>query len=179
MQNPYDGSILNHMDVWERDFDEAIKQARAAGRGDVADYISLKSSNDAIRSDGVQWLLETVVEIATAFNEHGARIILDQKDEYLFEHEKAVLTGSFLKLQQGVRCLTFEAGWTRNPGDGFMRGGALVFARIRHFGFPKSGEDLALIRFEGNPQWFTVADDLHRISFDFHSLRPHFEVFLK
>lgn len=163
---------------WERRINEAIRQAAAAGRSDVAEYISLKSSNDAIRATCVKWLFETVLEIVAAFNERGARIIAEHREDHRFDHQKASLTGSFLKLQQGVRCLTLEAGWTRNPGDGFMRGGALAFARIKHFGLPKEAEELVLLRFEGVPQWFAVADERRRISFDITRLRRHFEVFL-
>ncbi|MEZ5428947.1 MAG: hypothetical protein R2747_22065 [Pyrinomonadaceae bacterium] len=164
--------------IWERRLNEAIRRAEDSGRSDVAAYISLKSANDSVRITSVKWLLETVLEIVSAFNERGARILVEQKEDHGFDHEKARLTGSFLKLQQGVRCLTLEAGWTRNPGDGFMRGGALAFARIKHFGFPKEGENLVLLRFEGAPQWFSVADERRRISFNVQSLRRHFEIFM-
>jgi len=163
---------------WDQEINEAIRKAKAEGRSDVAEYISLKSSNDAIRRNCIDWLFETVLDVTAAFNERGVRIDIEKKENYSFDHEKANLTGSFLKLQQGVRCLTFEAGWTRKPGDGFMRGGALAFARIRHFGFPNQSEDLALIRFEDVPQWFIVADERNRISFDIDKLRRHFKVFL-
>ena len=165
-------------EVWQENLNEAIFNAQRHGCSDVAEYISLKSSNDAIRADSIKWLFEIVLEIVAAFNNHGARIKFEQKDEHTFSNEKANLTGSRLKLQQGVRCLTLEAGWTRNPGDGFMRGGALAFARITHFGFPKEREDLVLLRFENQPQWFSVDGEFHRISFDIRRLKRHFEVFL-
>ncbi len=165
-------------EVWQQQLDEAILRANPNERSDVAEYLSLKISNDAIRTNNVEWLFKTVQEIVFAFNERGARIKLEQKENHQFRHEKANLTGSLLKLQQGIRCLTLEAGWTRNPGDGFMRGGALVFARITHFGFPKEAEELVLLRYEEQPQWFSVDGDFHRISFDVRSLRKHFEVFL-
>ena len=48
---------------------------RPAGeRSDVAEYISLKASNDLIREKSVKWLFETVSEIVFAFNARGARI---------------------------------------------------------------------------------------------------------
>ncbi len=165
-------------EVWQEQFDKAIFDAQRQGRNDVAEYISLKSSNDAIRAESIKWLFGTVLEIVSAFNNHGARIKLEQNDNHRFSHQKADLTGSRLKLQQGVRCLTIEAGWTRNPGDGFMRGGALVLARITHFGFPKEAEELVVLRFEDKPQWFSVDGEFHRISFNVKSLKPHFEVFL-
>lgn len=165
-------------EVWQENLDEAIFNAERHGRSDIAEYISLKSSNDAIRAESIKWLFETVLEVVSAFNNHGARIKFEQNDNHRFSHEKANLTGSRLKLQQGVRCLTLEAGWTRNPGDGFMRGGALVFAKLTHFGFPKEAEHLVLLKFEDKPQWFSVDGEFHRISFDIRSLRRHFEIFL-
>lgn len=163
---------------WRQSFNEAILNARQNGRGDIADYISLRSSNDAIRTKGVNWLMETILEVVFAFNNHGARIKIEQKENHQFQNEKAILTGSSLKLRHGVRCMTIEAGWTRNPGDGFMRGGALVFARLTHFGYPKSAEELLLLKFEDKPQWFSVDGEFHRISFDISRLRRHFESLL-
>jgi hypothetical protein len=163
---------------WKQSLEAAINKARENGRGDIADYISLKSSNDAIRTKSLNWLIDTVLEVVFAFNNRDANIKIEQKANHQFQNEKAVLTGSRLKLQRGIRCLTIEAGWTRNPGDGFMRGGALVYARLSHFGFPKSFEELLLLKFEDQPQWFSVDGETHRISFDIRSLRRHFEVFL-
>ncbi len=165
-------------DYWQQSLNEAIDKARQNGRGDIADYISLKSSNDAIREKGIKWLIDTVLEIVFAFNNHGARIKIEQTENHQFQNERAALTGSRLKLQRGIRCLSIEAGWTRNPDDGFMRGGALVYARISHFGFPKPFEELLLLKYENQPQWFSVDGELHRISFDIKRLRPHFEKFL-
>lgn len=165
-------------EVWQEKLNEALLNAQLSERSDVAEYISLKASNDLIREKSVTWLFETVSEIVFAFNARGARIKLEQADNHRFFHQKAHLTGSRLKLQHGIRCLTLEAGWTQQPGDGFMRGGALVFARISHFGFPKEAEELVLLRYEDQPQWFSVDGEFHRISFDIRSLRRHFEVFL-
>jgi hypothetical protein len=165
-------------EVWTRDLKFAIEQAKETNRFEIADFLSLKASNDAIRDESIKWLLETVMEIVFAFNNHGARIKITQKEKHSFKFGYANLRGSLLKLQQGVRCLDFEAGWTRTPDDGFMRGGALACAKITHFGFPKSNEELVLLKFENKPQWFTIADEINRISFNVQSLRKHFETFL-
>lgn len=171
---------MNQLDeIWQNDLDQVIRQAENEKRSDVTEYFSLKSINDKIRRESVGWLFETVLEIVSAFNRHNAKIEIEQKDDHRFKGEKADLTGSLLKLQRGVRCLSIEAGWTRQPEDGFMRGGALVFARISHFGFPKENEELVLLKFEDQPQWFAVDGETKRISFDISRLRPHFEVFLK
>ncbi len=164
-------------ETWLQNVDEAIKSARMHGRQDIADYILLKTSNDEIREKSVKWLIETVTEIAFAFNKHGARIKVEQNSDHRFQNKSAKLTGARLKLKQGVRCLTLEAGWTRNPGDGIMSGGALVFARFTHFGFPKATEELVLLRYEDKPQWFSVDGERNRISFEAKDLRKHFEVF--
>jgi hypothetical protein len=163
---------------WKQSLEAAINSARENGFSEIADYISLKSSNDAIRTSGVNWLIDTVLKVVFAFNDRGASIKIEQKENHQFQNERAVLTGSRLKLQRGIRCLTVEAGWTRDPGDGFMRGGALVYARLSHFGFPKSLEELLLLKFEDQPQWFSVDGETHRISFDIRSLRRHFELLL-
>lgn len=165
-------------EIWQRDLDDAIRRAKSDGRSSVADYLSLRSSNDSIRRKSIKWLFDTVLDIVFAFNRHGARIKIEQKDGHRFDYAGAVLTGSRLKLQQGIRCLTLEAGWTQGPGDGFMRGGALAFARITHFGFAKENADLALHSLDRVPQWFVIADEQRRISFSIADLRRHFEVFL-
>lgn len=165
-------------EVWTEDLKFAIEQAKQTNRFEIADYLSLKESNDAIRQASIKWLFDTVLEIVFAFNNHGAKIKLTQSDKHNFKFGNSNLRGSYLKLQQGIRCLEIEAGWTRTPSDGFMRGGALACARITHFGFSKRNEDLVLLKFEAKPQWFSVADERNRISFNVQSFRKHFEVFL-
>ena len=170
---------MNQLDeIWQNDFDQAVRQAETEKRSDIAEYFSLRSINDRVRRESVKWLFETVLEIAAAFNAHNANIEIVQKENHRFKGEKADLTGSLLKLQRGVRCLTFEAGWTQHANDGFMRGGALVFSRISHFGFPKKTEELVLLKFEDQPQWFVVDGETKRTSFDISRLRPHFEILL-
>ena len=72
-----------------------------------------------------------------------------------------------------MRCLTVEAGWTRTPADGFMRGGMLAFARFRHFGRPKQGMEAALYRSGNSPVWRVMIEE--RVGTDVHSddLRRH------
>lgn len=161
-----------------QDLKFAIEQAKQNNRFEIADYLTLKESNDAIRSESIKWLFDTVLEIVFTFNRHGAKIKLTQKESHNFEFGNANLRGSLIKLQQGVRCLDIEAGWTRTPSDGFMRGGALACSRISHFGFSKMNEELVLLKFENKPQWFSIADESRRISFNVQSLRKHFELLL-
>jgi hypothetical protein len=165
-------------ELWTEDLDHAIENAKTLGRYELADYFSLKDSNDRIRRESVKWLFDSVLEIVFAFNKHGAKIKIDQKEKHSFKHERSRLRGSSLTLKQGVRCLDFEAGWTQVPGDGIIRGGALAVTKISHFGFFKQNEDLVLLCFEDKPQWFVIDSETHRIAFNIRSLRKHFEVFL-
>ncbi len=165
-------------ETWTEDLNLAIKHAKASGRFEIADYLTLKASNDRIRKESIKWLFDTVLEIVFAFNKHGAKIKIDKKEKHSFKHKRSNLTGSILNLKQGVRCLDFEAGWTQRPGDGIIRGGALAAVKINHFGFHKQNEELVLLRFEDKPQWFVIDNEVHRISFNVRSLRRHFEVFL-
>lgn len=165
-------------EVWEQDLNTVIKLAEEANRLDIADYLSLRVSNDKIRTESIKWLFDTVDEIVSAFNEHGAKISFEQKEKHRFKFGNTNLSGSLLKLQQGIRCLTVEAGWTQVPSDGFMRGGALACANITHFGFGKMDEELVLLKFEDKVQWFSVVDERTRSHFDMRSFRQHFEVFL-
>lgn len=165
-------------DVWTQDLNKAIEHAKAIGRYEIADYLTLKASNDAIRKESLQWLFDSVLDIVFAFNRHGAKIKIEQREQHRFKFDSRDLTGSELKLQQGVRCLSIEAGWTQSPSDGIMRGGALAHANISHFGFKKKDEELVLLRFEETPQWFSIDGERHRVSFNVKSFRKHFEVFL-
>jgi hypothetical protein len=165
-------------EVWTHDLDIAIEQAKQTNRFEIADYLTLKASNDKIRTESVKWLVDTVLEIVFAFNNHGAKIKIEQKEQHHFGFGRSNLRGPRLKLQQGVRCLTLEAGWTQTPSDGFMRGGALACAKITHFGFSKMNEELVLLRYQNSPQWFSIVDEIIRASFNIQSLRKHFEVFL-
>ncbi len=170
---------MNKLDeVLTQDLKNAIENAKDANRFSVADYLTLKESNDEIRIESVKWLIDTVLEIVFAFNKHGANIKLSTSENHSFKSGHSNLRGTLIKLQLGVRCLTIEAGWTRTPSDGFMRGGALALAKISHFGFVKMNEELVLLKFEDKPQWFSIADERNRISFNVQSLRKHFEVLL-
>ncbi len=165
-------------EIWTQDLDNAIARAKASGRYHVADYLALKASNDRIRRNSVKWLFDSVIEFVMVFNTHGARIKLEKKDDYRFKFGNSRLTGSLLTLKQGVRCLSFEAGWTQSLDDGVIRGGGIACVKIGHFGFSKLNEEIILIRYEGEYRWFTIADEKNRISFSLKDLRKHFETLL-
>ncbi len=160
------------------DLDAAIEHAKLLGRFEIADYLSLRASNDQLRSEAVKWLFQTVLDIVEAFNRHGARIQISRNDNCRIKYGSYRLSGSQIELRQGLRCLTIEAGWTRSIDDGIIRGGSLAYSRIWHFGMKKETEELVLHEFEGKPQWFSIRDEKTRESFNVSSFRKHFEVFL-
>ncbi len=157
------GSILSPMseldDVWAKMLGEARERARAESRHDVADYLDLKAANDLIRTTSVAWLLETLIQHAAEVNRGVASIVIERSEPHNFAYRGANLVGSSLTFRYGVRCLTVEAGWTRTPGDGFMRGGMLAFARFRHFGLPKAAMETALYREREMPVWRLLGNE--------------------
>lgn len=166
-------------EVWAQMLDRATKAARAAGRGDVADYLDLKAANDLIRRTSVKWLFDSLTEIASRHNRSGfdAAILIENENPHNFPVEKANMVGSLLRLRQGVRCLTIESGWTRTPADGFMRGGALAAAKITHFGISRANEELILTRANNLPQWFSITKSGQTSVFDSSNLQRHFQIF--
>lgn len=158
--------------------DEAMLAARASGRHDIADYLDLKARNDAVRQAGVRWLFEGLIGIAGEATRQFATITIDREEPHSFAHRGANIAGSLLKFRHGVRCLTVEAGWTRTPADGFMRGGALAIAKITHFGLPKMNAELHLKPAEDAPGWTAFYSDGASIPADETFFRQHFAMFL-
>jgi hypothetical protein len=165
-------------EVWTQMIDEASKKARASGRGDVAEYLELKTTNDMIRAASVDWLLDAALEIAAFANRNNAGITIENETPHRFPFRNASLVGSLIRFRQGVRCLTVEAGWTRTPNDGFMRGGALAGAKISHFGISKHNAEILLVQSNDLPSWFSVDAEGKRILFDSNNLQQHFRIFL-
>lgn len=174
---------MNELDeFWANSLAEAAQKARAQGRADVADYLALKATNDELRAASSRWLFASLLEIAhETMRARGLNIIIENENPHRFELNRATMVGSLLRFKFGVRALTAEAGWTRTPHDGFMRGGALAAARLAHFGQTKHNAELALVRLKDSaaPQWFAI--DVHgekRGVFDSNELRRHFSLFL-
>jgi len=170
---------MNELDeVWTQMTNKALEKARADGRGDVAEYLELKTTNDTIRAASVKWLLDATLEIASFANRNDAAITIENENPHQFSFGNANLVGSLVRFRQGVRCLSVEAGWTRTPNDGFMRGGALAGARISHFGISKHNAELLLIKSNDFPHWFFVDENGKRDLFDSRHLNQHFQLFL-
>jgi hypothetical protein len=169
---------MNELDeVWTQMMNQAIANAREAGRHDVAEYLTLKATNDFIRQTSVKWLFDSMLEIAAQHNRNNHAVQIENESPHNFAFNKANMVGSRLNLRQGVRCLSLEAGWTRTPADGFMRGNALAAARITHFGIAKANEDLVLLKEEDFPQWFSIDKAERKSLFDSRNLQKHFQIF--
>ena len=169
-------AFMNELDeAWSNMLASAIANAKAAGRGDVADYLALKQSNDALRQTGVDWLFNSFIEIASEANRNNPSITIEREEPHEFEFNRGTMSGSLLRIRLGVRSVTIEAGWTRTPSHGFMRGGALAAARINHFGRPKADDDLVLLPLADNPGWNSVTGE----AFDSERARQHLRILIE
>ncbi len=158
---------------------EASEKARSGNRHDVADYLELKASNDLIRLTGVKWLFETLTEHAAVANRSSAAVAIERTEPHSFSYRGANIVGTSLSFRYGVRCLTVEAGWTRTPADGFMRGGGLAFARLRHFGIPKANVDMALFMNGQKPVWQLLTEERTAEQVNSHALIAHISLLIE
>lgn len=166
-------------EAWELALAEAERRARVAGRGDVAEYLRLRASNDLARSTGVDWLLSTFTVLAGEANRAGASVQLARADAHRFAVGNATMVGTLLTLRAGVRQLLVEAGWPRMPRDGFVRGGGLACAHIKHFGLRAADEELLLVRRASDaPHWFVIEKTGQRSQLTETRMRLHMEKFL-
>lgn len=144
-------------EAWAAALSEAERRARLAGRKDVAEYLSLKNSNDLLRTAGVDWLVTSFTNLAGDANRAGASIQISKAEGHRFRTGTSTMVGHLLTLTNGVRTLYVEAGWPRTPRDGFVRGGGLAFANIRHLGIRTANEELLLAKSKtGAPAWKSV-----------------------
>lgn len=141
-------------EAWAAALSEAARRARLAGREDVVEYLSLKNSNDLLRTAGVDWLVNIFTISAGEANRAGASIQIAKQDGHRFQTGNSTMVGPLLTLTSGVRTLYVEAGWPRTPRDGFVRGGGLASANIRHMGIRSASEELVLAKLNsGAPAW--------------------------
>ena len=141
-------------EAWAAALLEAERQARLAGRKDIAEYLKLRNSNDLVRKAGVDWLIAEFTSLAGDANREGASIRIATQDGHRFRTGNSTMVGHQLTLQNGVRTLYVEAGWPRTPRDGFVRGGGLACASIRHLGIRSANEEWLLTKSSnGAPAW--------------------------
>ena len=141
-------------EAWAAALSEAERKARLAGREDIAEYLSLKNSNDLLRTAGIDWLLAEFTSLAADANRAGASIQISKQQGHRFKIGTSIMVGHLLTFTNGVRTLYVEAGWPRVPRDGVVRGGGLACANIRHLGIRTANEELLLMKTRnGTPTW--------------------------
>ena len=163
-------------EAWAAALSEAARRARLAGRADVAEYLSLKNSNDLLRQAGVDWLVTEFTVLAGEANRAGASIQIARQEGHRFPAGTSTMVGHLLTLTNGVRTLFVEAGWPRTPRDGVVRGGGLAAANIRHLGIKAANEELLLARSNtGAPAWKSIEKKHLLLEAD---LRRHLKILL-
>jgi len=164
-------------EAWAAALSEAEHRARLAGRKDVLEYLSLKNSNDLLRKAGIDWLIAGFTKLAGDANRAGASIQISKKEDHRFPAGSSTMVGPLLTLSNGVRTLYVEAGWPRVPRDGFVRGGGLACANIRHLGIRQAGEELLLTKTKsGAPAWNSVSNK--SFSLRESDMRHHIDILL-
>jgi hypothetical protein len=172
---------LSELDeAWALALAEAERRARAAGRTDISTYLALRTSNDLLRKTGRDWLQAMFSSIAGEANRDGAGIQMSKEDRHDFKVGNATMVGSRLSLAKGLRTLLIEIGWPRTPRDGFIRGGGLACANIKHLGIKSASEQLRLILdSSGVPRWKVQghrADEAHELHES--NIRNHIAILL-
>jgi hypothetical protein len=154
---------------------EAEPKGVSSGKSDVADYLELRRTNDALRQAGVTWLLATFIDAVAPHMRMRPGLRIDRTEVHSFLYESTTMIGSLLEMRHGVRRLTVEAGWVRRPGDGIMRDGALAVAYVEHFGLPKAGQSLKLKASAESTIWV----DEEGVPATSATVTPHLELFLE
>jgi len=166
-------------EAWTVVLAEAEQRAKAAGRGDIADYLSLRNSNDLLRKAGVDWLLQTFTVWAGEANRQGASLRTASDQQHRFRVGNSTMVGTLLTFNSGVRTLFVETGWPRTPRDGIVRGGGLACAGIRHLGIKSAAEELLLTKTaSGVPSWSLTGESKRRGIFHESDIRSHFNLLL-
>mgnify|MGYP000243953186 CR=1 FL=1 len=161
---------------WSRMIESTAQRAQSLGQHDIVDYLRLRAANDAIRSAGITWLFDSVIEIAAEIGRPRPAVTIDRAEPHTFTRGNSSMVGSLLNIRRGVRCLSVEAGWTRTPSDGIMRGGVLAAARLRHFGMSRENADLSLVYANGLPIWHFDNDEGDRRPLRLVDLKGHFQI---
>ena len=165
-------------DIWAEMLDKRALDQTASSGHVIADFIALKATNYEIRQRSVDWLIGLFTEMAGIANRHNRPIEIERIEPHNFTAYGANMVGVKTNFKHGIRCLTIEAGWTRLPRDGFMRGGALAVARISHFGIKRHGADLALLKTGHMPEWHEIDRDNTAHPIELSDLRRHMAVLI-
>jgi len=154
--------------------EDAQLQALADGRNQLAEYLRLKATNDAIRTAAVGWLIDTFIEAAGDAMRSRPSLFVEREDPHTFKRGNSTMVGTLVEMRQGVRKLSLAAGWARHPSHGIMQQGALAFARFSHLGMPRSGGEIRLVHGNDLPQW--LDEDQVVVGSDYIS--RHISIFL-
>jgi len=74
---------MNELDeAWSEVLAGAIANAKSSGREDVADFLALKQSNDAIRKTAVEWLFNSIIEIASEASRDNPHILIERESPH-------------------------------------------------------------------------------------------------
>jgi hypothetical protein len=166
-------------EAWTIALAEAESRARTAGRTDLSEFLALRNANDLYRKVGSDWLLTTFTTVAGEANRAGASLQLKREDTHRFKIGSATMVGALVNLENGVRRLSVEVGWPRTPRDGFIRGGGLACARIKHLGMKSVNEQLRLILDPaGTPRWIVRENDEHFREVHEDDVRRHVSILL-
>jgi hypothetical protein len=166
-------------EAWALALAEAERRARTSGRTDVAQYLALRNSNDLLRKTGIDWLTQTVLQLAGKANRAGASIQIANDEQHRFHAGNATMVGTRLTLTFGLRALSVEAGWPRTPKDGFIRGGGLACGKLIHRGIKSASEELQLVRSPaGIPRWLAITKEGKGIQMDELRLKTHLAILL-
>ena len=166
-------------EAWALALAEAEKRARAAGRTDLSTYLALRTSNDLLRQTGRDWLQQMFTLIAGEANRAGAGIQISKDDGHRFRMGNATMVGSRLSLANGVRMILVEVGWPRTPRDGFISGGGLACANIKHVGIKSASEQLRLLLdSSGVPRWNAQGHRAEPYEIHESNIRKHIAILL-
>lgn len=165
---------------WANALAEAERRARSLGRKDLADYVALRSANDLVRRTAVDWLMSTFTTLATEVNGATANLVIEHHDNHRFRIGQATMVGRLLTVRRGIPLIQVEAGWPRTPPDGFVRGGGLARAHIKHRGKPSANEELLLTQSRAKaPQWKILKKRGEEVVLTEAHLRDHLFELLK
>jgi len=166
-------------EAWALALAEAEQRARNTGRSDISTYLALRTSNDLLRKTGRDWLRSMFTSVAAQANRAGGGIQTSSEDGHRFKVGHATMVGSRLSLTSGVRVLSVEVGWPRTPSDGFIRGGGLACANIKHLGLKSANQELRLlVDPSGVPRWKVQADSAGPRELHEASIREHIAILL-
>jgi hypothetical protein len=166
-------------EAWALALAEAEKRARAAGRTDLSTYLALRTSNDLLRQTGRDWLQERFTSVAGEANRAGAGIQISKDEGHRFKMGNSTMVGSRLSLANGVRMLLIEVGWPRAPSDGFISGGGLACANIKHLGIKSANQPLRLIVDpSGVPRWQVQGHSTESHEIHEANIRDHIAILL-